>query len=59
MSSHLQQSLPEDDVQKKEHQKIFNDLKAQIDLKRIMLNPHMSTLKRQLDVIEEESSNSG
>jgi hypothetical protein len=46
MSSHLQQSLPEDDVQKKEHQKIFNDLEVQIDLKRIMLNSHRSTSKR-------------
>jgi hypothetical protein len=46
ISSHLQQSLPEDDVQKKEYQKIFNDLEAQIDLKRIMLNSNRSTSKR-------------
>jgi hypothetical protein len=54
MSCHLQKSFPEDDVQKREHQKVFNDLKLQIDLKSIMLNSHRNTSKRQLEMIEEE-----
>jgi hypothetical protein len=54
MSSHLQKSFLEDDVQKREHQKVFNDLKSQIDLKSIMHNSHQNTSKCQLEMIEEE-----